>query len=227
MCYNTLMARKITNIKNVIKKYNTIIFDFDGTLINSEPAHNEGHRVMLETIIGKPIPNFKDFVEMYIGKRDSVIFEEFKEIFHLDCDTSLMFDLKRRAVLDILLNDDKCMLKYIDDIFSAKDNRRYYILSNNHKSFIEEILDKKGYCQYIDQIFCMEDMNTNKEYFLEHIDDYISDVDKSSLIICEDSVPFIKYLVDNGYDTLAVESEFNLGRVNNAKYIIKDGFEGE
>ena len=109
------MARSIKNVKNVIDKYNTIIFDFDGTLINSEPAHNEGHRIMLETLLGHKIPDFDSFVDSYIGKKDSIIFEEFKEYFNLSCDTATMFELKRNAVLDILLNDNDCMLKYIED----------------------------------------------------------------------------------------------------------------
>ena len=221
------MARTIKNVKNVIDKYNTIIFDFDGTLINSEPAHNEGHRIMLETLLGHKIPDFDSFVDSYIGKKDSIIFEEFKEYFNLSCDTATMFELKRNAVLDILLNDNDCMLKYIEDIFAAKNDKKFYILSNNHASFIEEILTHKGYRKYIDNIFCMEDMNMTKDVFLNDINSYIQGIDKSSLLICEDSVPFIKYLVEHGYDVLSVEHRFNRGSVSNAKYIIKDGFKGE
>ena len=73
------MARTIKNVKNIINKYDTIIFDFDGTLINSEPAHNLGHKIMLETLLGHQIPDFESFVDNYIGKKDSIIFEEFKE----------------------------------------------------------------------------------------------------------------------------------------------------
>ena len=222
------MARTIKNVKNVINKYNTVIFDFDGTLINSEPAHNLGHKIMLETLLGHQIPDFESFVDNYIGKKDSIIFEEFKDIFHLTCDTSTMFDLKRNAVLNILLNDPNSMNKYIEDIFSAKGNKKYYILSNNHKSFVEEVLEKKGYSKYIDAIFCMEDMSLTKDVFLDNIDTYISSgIDKENLLICEDSVPFIKYLVDSGYNVLSVEHRYNRGRVGNAKYIIKDGFIGE
>ena len=222
------MARSIKNVKNILNKYNTIIFDFDGTLINSEPAHNLGHKIMLETLLGYEISDFESFVDSYIGRKDSVIFEEFKEIFHLTCDTSIMFDLKRKAVLDLLLNNPHSMNKYIEDIFAAKDNKRYYILSNNHQSFVEEVLEKKGYSKYIDAIFCMEDMSLTKDVFLDNISTYIKGgVDKENLLICEDSVTFIKYLVDNGYNVLSIEHRYNRGQVNNAKYIIKDGFIGE
>ena len=106
--------------------------------------------------------------------------------------------------------------------------KKYYILSNNHKSFVEEVLEKKGYSKYIDAIFCMEDMSLTKDVFLDNIDTYISSgIDKENLLICEDSVTFIKYLVDNGYNVLSVEHRYNRGRVGNAKYIIKDGFIGE
>ena len=222
------MARSIKNVKNVINKYDTIIFDFDGTLINSEPAHNLGHKIMLETLLGYEIPDFESFVDSYIGKKDSIIFEEFKEIFHLTCDTSTMFDLKRKAVLDILLNNPHSMNKYIEDMFAAKGNKSYYILSNNHKSFVDEVLEKKGYSKYIDAIFCMEDMSLTKDVFLDNVSSYIKGgVDKDTLLICEDSVPFIKYLVENGYNVLSVEHRYNKGQVSNAKYIIKDGFIGE
>lgn len=218
------MARKITNVKNVISKYSTIIFDFDGTLVNTEPAHNKGHKIMLETLVGHPIDNVEEIIESYLYLRDSIIFDDFIKIFSLQCDKSKMFELKRKAVLDILLNDDSNTLKYLDDIYSLRSEHRYYILSNNHKSFIEEVLASKGYSDFAIEIFAMEDMNLTKDYFLDHIDDYISGVDKDSLLICEDSESFIKYLVEHKYDVLAVEGEFNEGKVECAKYIIRDGF---
>ena len=221
------MARIIKNVKNLINKYDTVIFDFDGTLVNTEPAHNVGHKVMLETLVGHPIPDVEAFIEKYLYMRDSVIFDEFKKEFGLTCDTSLMFELKRNAVLDILLKDDSNTLKYLDDIYSIRNGHNYYILSNNHKSFIETVLEAKGYGDFAKNIFAMEDMNLTKDYFLEHIEDYIPSIDKDSLLICEDSEIFIQYLVEHGYDVLAIEGEFNKGKVNNARYIIKDGFKGE
>lgn len=222
------MAKIVKDISSVLDNFNVVVFDFDGTLVNSEPAHMHGHIVMLSTLLGHEIPNFISvFKSKYIGKRDSLLFDEFIKDFNVKADKDTMLKLKAEASLNKVLTDKDNMLTYIDELKKCKANKRYYILSNNNKHFIDKVLASKGYADMFDNIFAMENMGITKDYFMEHIGEYIKDVTLDNLIVFEDSITQVQYLVERGYHTVGVENMFNVDKLNSAEYIIKDGFKGD
>lgn len=66
-----------------LKDFEIYIFDFDGTLINSEPFHKKAHNLMLNEIFGKEIVLTDQMFSKYIGKSDIQIYDEYKLIFML------------------------------------------------------------------------------------------------------------------------------------------------
>ena len=61
-----------------LDNFDTLIFDFDGTLINSEPYHKVAHSKVLSMILNKEINLTDKQFERYVGKRDNEIFEMYK-----------------------------------------------------------------------------------------------------------------------------------------------------
>ena len=53
-----------------LKDFEIYIFDFDGTLINSEPFHKKAHNLVLNEILGKEIVLTDQMFSKYIGKSD-------------------------------------------------------------------------------------------------------------------------------------------------------------
>lgn len=66
-----------------LKDFEIYIFDFDGTLINSEPFHKKAHNLVLNEILGKEIVLTDQMFSKYIGKSDIQIYDEYKLIFML------------------------------------------------------------------------------------------------------------------------------------------------
>ena len=64
-------------------KYDTFIFDFDGTLINSEPYHKIAHSKVLSLILNRKVELTDEDFSRYIGKNDNEIFEMYKKDFNI------------------------------------------------------------------------------------------------------------------------------------------------
>jgi putative hydrolase of the HAD superfamily len=70
---------KLKDIKDQNPAMKAIIFDMDGTLINTEPLHAEVHKKVIEKLANKESPlSANELERIYKGLADNLVFEEFK-----------------------------------------------------------------------------------------------------------------------------------------------------
>jgi len=70
---------KLKDIKDQNPAMKAIIFDMDGTLINTEPLHAEVHKKVIEKLANKESPlSARELESIYKGLADNLVFEEFK-----------------------------------------------------------------------------------------------------------------------------------------------------
>ena len=62
---------------------NVFIFDFDGTLLNSEPCHFLSHKKVIENLFPDKVFTTEDF-KKFVGRRDVDIFEEISTLGNID-----------------------------------------------------------------------------------------------------------------------------------------------
>lgn len=81
-----ISIKRKTNVADMIEKlkdFEIYIFDFDGTLINSEPFHKKAHNLVLNEIFGKEIVLTDQMFSKYIGKATFKYMTNIKLIFML------------------------------------------------------------------------------------------------------------------------------------------------
>lgn len=80
-------------LKEIIKDFDSLFFDFDGTLLDSEPYHLKAHNKVLSEITKKICMSATDFLR-YVGKKDSEIFDMYKQDFNVDFEKEKMITKK-------------------------------------------------------------------------------------------------------------------------------------
>ena len=201
-----------------IKDFDTLIFDFDGTLLDSEPYHKLAHSKVLSYILGKEINlTDKDF-ERYIGKKDTEIFEMYKKDFNVDFDSEKMIDKKVEMARDLLLEDEVKIFDYFFNLISQKGNRKFYIVSNQHEKILYSVLKQKNIMQYFDDVFCLSKMNVKKDLFYRSIEKYINNPQK--IAVFEDDSKVLRFLKELNYVTVGVENQMNCGKLIGCDYLI-------
>ena len=203
-----------------LNNYNTYIFDFDGTLLDSEPYHKKAHSKTLSYILNRDIDlTDKDF-ERYIGKRDTEIFEMYKHDYNVEFDTEKMINKKVEAARDLLLDEKVKIFDYFFDLVKQKENKKFFIVSNQHPDILFSILKVKGIIKCFDDIFCLPKMDVKKDYFYKNIGKFIPNSKK--IVVFEDDEKVLNFLSEIGYDVVAIKNEMNYHNVaNKFKNIIK------
>ena len=210
--------------KQLLDTLNTldiIIFDFDGTLINSEPCHKEAHNVVLREYLHNPSFSLsdQDFAR-YIGKKDPEIFEMYKSDFHVDYDSQIAITKKLTASKNMLMQENTQIFDYFFEIAQNKGNKKFYIVSNQMEEFLLDILNQKGITGYFEKIYCLGSMKLTKHEFYNNPDKYIP-VKYKQVALFEDNNESLLWGKQNGFVAVGVETEFNRNKLTNADYIIK------
>ncbi len=203
-----------------LKDFEIYIFDFDGTLINSEPFHKKAHNLVLNEILGKEIVLTDQMFSKYIGKSDIQIYDEYKVDFNVDFDKDKMIAKKVAYATDLLSDDSVKIFDYFFELAKEKGNKRFYIVSNQNYVLLMKVLEQKRIKKYFDKIFSLPKLGVKKDYFLQNLDLYIDNSTRKTIIF-EDSNAVLGLAKQLGMFAVGIETYMNAGKLSNADTIIK------
>ena len=172
-----------------------VIFDMDGVLVDSQPLHFTGDRLLLK-YCGVEVT--EDDMVKYAGSSNPNRFKKFTEIYHLK-NTVKEMDHVRENIMEKLV--DESDLKAISGIPSLlKDLKDHHFLialaSSSSYGFIHSILDKTGIKDYFDYILSGEDLVNSKpapDIFLKAAKEL--GCDPKTCVVVEDSNNGVKAAV--------------------------------
>ena len=202
-----------------LKDFEIYIFDFDGTLINSEPFHKKAHNLVLNEILGKEIVLTDQMFSKYIGKSDIQIYDEYKVDFHVDFDKDKMIAKKVAYATDLLSDDSVKIFDYFFELAKEKGNKRFYIVSNQDYDLLMKVLEQKGIKKYFDKIFSLPKLGVKKDYFLQNLDFILTTQHAKQLFLKIASV--LGLAKQLGMFAVGIETYMNAGKLSNADTIIK------
>ena len=119
------------------------LFDFDGTLMDSEKYHKKAHSKVLSIILNKEFKMTDKIFSKYVGNTDDVIFDMYKKDFNIDFDKEKMITLKVSISKKFLMNKKAKIFKYFYKLRKKLPEKEFYIVTNQQKEFLVDILNDR------------------------------------------------------------------------------------
>ena len=202
----------LKNIHNSI-----LLFDFDGTLINSEKYHKIAHEQTFSCLVGGNIKLTKaEQIKLLLGKTDNEIYANFKKEYNLNFNEKQA--IKDKTNLAYSMIKDLPIFDYFFEIIKDKTNE-LFIVSNQQESLLIRMLKEKDIFKYFSNVFCLSSTGIKKSYFYKNLDKFI-ELKNRKIFIFEDSDEVLKSLKELGYTTVGIETKITKGKLKHADYLI-------
>jgi len=185
--------------------YEAVIFDCDGTLVDSMPAHFEAWCDALELYGAKGI--FKEDVFMAMGgrpTRDIVV--ELNDEYDLHLDPESVAEAKREAFLK-RLDSVELIDEVADFVKSLRGKMPLAVASGGSRMVIEKTLRQVGVSDWFDEVVTADDVEEGKpspDIFLKAAD--LLGVEPSKCLVLEDAPAGILAAQRAGMQWVAVPS---------------------
>lgn len=142
-----------------INNYQALVFDFDGTLVDSMPHHNKAWKeAFLESGFEMPQELLDETTGMASKRIVSIVNDRFKKNF----DPSLISKIKRKKYLQNLEH-----VQLVRPVFEIVKN--FYkkcplgIITGSSHAVVDQLLLKLGIEKYFDSIICADDTEKGKD----------------------------------------------------------------
>jgi beta-phosphoglucomutase len=168
------------------RELKTILFDFDGVVIDSEPLHAKAKKIILDRYNIKYPPSiFDDFK----GKTDKVFFDFVSQKLSDQSQTSVLLEDSKKKVLEEIINELELIHGFLPFLSRVKERKIQTALVSSTSLYSLALVDS------LYHISCMFDLvitEVDTDLHKPHPDPYLKALEKlpaetSTSIVIEDS----------------------------------------
>ena len=182
------------------------IFDFDGTLLNSEPCHFLSHKKVIENLFPDKVFTMEDF-KNFTGKRDVDIYQEISTWGNIDKEKAISD--KQKYSLEMLRQESVKIFDYFFLLVKNFPTAHFFIASNQDENTITEVLKSKNIEKYFEKVFSMPSLKLQKDQFLKNVEKFVG-AKAQQVVLFEDSSSALALGKKLGMKTVGIKNEANL-----------------
>lgn len=190
------------------------IFDFDGTLVNTEPIYTKSLVMTAQY--------FKVMEDVDFASMAGYETKDMEKILKNSYDIPKDFFSKTSEIFHELLKKDVMLFDGVIDTLEKLKNIPVVIASNSRLDYVKNISNYTGISKYItDYSNHNETLRAKPEpdVFLNALD--VLKVDRENVIIVEDSIAGIAAAKKTGVKTFAVTNSFDRDKLIDADFILE------
>lgn len=210
------MNNNIEDLNLLLKSKKMYLFDFDGTLADTETLHWKAYNICLKrfNIILK-----EKNIKKYIGHQETNIYKMIQEDFNITFDEKEFFEERIKYYLQLVKSENLQPFPYVLRLLE-KSNVEFNILSSNRLPVLEAVLNIWGLRKKFNKIISAATNNIEKSDAIYNVEQYF-DFDKREIVLFEDSNRYLNIGKINKITSIGIEHFYNIDTLKDCDYVWK------
>ena len=210
-----IKTQNIKNIEELIKDKTAFIFDFDGTIANTEILQWEAYNVVLK----KYNIVIKEEYLGYIGHTEKEIYKMIKRDFHIEFDEDKLLEERLQVYLQLVKQKELKPFDVFNSLLEKYKDIKFHILTSNREEVINEMLEYWNLKYRFDKIVSISNGKITKKDVLANTEQHFKE-NYNNVVLFEDMDRNLKLAVDENIVAIGIEHRFNYGLLKNCDAII-------
>ena len=216
------LLKDIEKIDNIIKNKKFFIFDFDGTIANTEYLHWKAYNELLKEFnVNLQVED----IQRYMGHSESQIYAMIKSDFSINFDENEFLKKRLQIYLNLVEKENLKPYEFIIEILNKyKEKSTFILVTSQTQSVIEKLLSLWEIDSFFApnlRFFC-NDGKTKKIDIYKDLTKYtnIKNISYKDIVVFEDTQSYITQAKELGISTIGIEHQYNMGKLEACDLII-------
>ena len=211
-------------IDELIRNKEIFIFDFDGTIADTEPLHWKAYNELLNNF---NITLLEKDIQRYIGHSELQIYSMIKNDFSITFDEEEFLEKRLSIYLNLVEKENIQPYKFISEILDRyKENCIYVLVTSQMPNIIERLLSLWKIDSFFmpDYRFFCNNGKVKKDDIYKDIKKYIkmSKINYKDIVVFEDTEYYLSQARKLGISTIGIEHQYNVGKLKSCDLILSN-----
>ena len=208
------------NLSKILDQKRAFIFDFDGTLADTERLHWVAHNQILKEEYGIEVDH--EHILSYLGKPEETFLAEIEKDYNITIENKEKYSKKRaKLAVKIILKESK-PFQFIKDVLSNIPlGVRVFLVSAQNKNAVLKIMQKWEFLRYFNErnsFFCDAEHPVKSDFY-QVIKNQLKTTSPDRIVLFEDVNKYLKIAKEHGFVTVGIDSGFG-EKITDADFII-------